>query len=278
VLELAALPGSAWWPPYWRDAGIALAGSLLLGLMAVWFVEFFNRSEPLPAGPQAIVIPRPWPAPSPGGAGQLGAAGGAVPLPFTTSTALLSAPRMRELTDDEVRGLLSQASAEHQPLLLCLLSGLSTAETVSLSVAHIDAHAQALNIPGERAQPLPIEQPLLRLLMRDGQVAGDAPVFRSASGEALTLEDLQVAVTSSALDAMLRDAQEIAPETLRHTYIAFLIRQGLRFGDLRRVVGPISADQLNALAALAAGSERVGLDAVERVLPAVRAWARNQSA
>jgi succinoglycan biosynthesis transport protein ExoP len=278
VLELAAIPDSAWWPPYWRDAGFALAGSLLLGLMAVWFVEFFNRSEPLSAGPQTIVFPQPWPAPAPYGVLQLGAAGGASPLPFAAQTPLLSASRLRELADDEVRALLARAAAEHQPLLLCLLSGLSAAETVALRVAHVDTRAQALNIPGERGQPLPVEAHLLSLLADDGQWAGDAPVFRRAAGEALTLEDLQVAVTSSALDAALQDAQDIVPETLRHTYIAFLVRQGLRFSDLRRVVGQISADQLNALAALAAGSERVGLDAVDRLLPAVRAWAQGRSA
>ena len=86
----------------------------------------------------------------------------------------------------------------------------------------------------------------------------------------MTLEDVRSVVTSSALDANLSDAQEVVPETLRHTYIAFLVRQGLRFSELRRVVGLIPSDTMNALSLIAPGSTRVALDAVDRLLPAVR--------
>ncbi len=47
VVEAATTPQTAWRPLYWRDAGISLAGSLALAFLAVWFVEFFDRSEPI---------------------------------------------------------------------------------------------------------------------------------------------------------------------------------------------------------------------------------------
>jgi uncharacterized protein involved in exopolysaccharide biosynthesis len=46
VLEQAAVPREPWRPYYWRDAAIVLAGSLVLGLLALWLVELFNQPEP----------------------------------------------------------------------------------------------------------------------------------------------------------------------------------------------------------------------------------------
>jgi succinoglycan biosynthesis transport protein ExoP len=270
VLELAAVPEAAWRPLYWRDAGISLAGSLLLGLLAVWFVEFFNRAEPVPAGPQMVVIPQPWPAMTQHAMPQLGATAAGAALPLGTQAPLLSAPTARELTDSEVRRLLASAAPEHQLLLVCLLCGMTSAEVVASKAALVDTQAKALTIPGERGQALALEGPLLHLVARAALLSGETPLFERAPGEPMTLEDVRSVVTSSALDANLSDAQEVVPETLRHTYIAFLVRQGLRFSELRRVVGLIPSDTMNALSLIAPGSTRVALDAVDRLLPAVR--------
>lgn len=279
VLEFAAVPETAWRPLYWRDAGISLAGSLLLGLLAVWFVEFFDRAEPAPAGPQTIVIPQTW-SPLPQRVPpQLDAAAAAEALSFAAPTPLLSPPRTRELTHEEVRSLLANAAAEHQPLLGCLLCGMTAAEVVAARVADVDTQAMTLTIPGERGQALPLEGPLLALLallaLRTREAAaapGDRALFERSADAPMTLQDVQSLVTSSALDANLPDAVQVLPETLRHTYIAFLVRQGLRFGELRRVVGLIPPDAMSALASLAPGAQRVGLDAVDRLLPALREW------
>jgi hypothetical protein len=82
--------------------------------------------------------------------------------------------------------------------------------------------------------------------------------------------DIESAVSTSAFDANLDEAQQVTPETLRHTYIAFLVRQGLRFSELGKVVGRMPSEALNVLSALAPSGERVGLGAVERTLPALR--------
>ena len=96
------------------------------------------------------------------------------------------------------------------------------------------------------------------------------PLFSKAGGRPWDVEDVGSAVTSSAYDAALEQPQSITPEALRHTYIAFLVRQGLRFGELGRLAGRLSADAINALAPLAPEGLRVGLDGVEKLLPALR--------
>ena len=89
-------------------------------------------------------------------------------------------------------------------------------------------------------------------------------------GEPLTAQDIEAAVSTSALDANLDEALQVTPETLRHTYIAFLVRQGLRFSELGKVVGRMPAQALDVLSTLAPGTERIGLSAVDRTLPALR--------
>jgi uncharacterized protein involved in exopolysaccharide biosynthesis len=279
VLEPAVVPDSAWSPQYGRDAGIGLLGSLLLGFLAVWFVEFFNRTEPAQqpqAGP-TIVVQQPWMAmPQHPGAQQLGA-----PAPphmgvleqhpgNPGAPLLLTHPLPRELRHDEVAQLLAAAAPESVPLLACLLCGLSAAELVALQVRHVDGANGVLRVPGESERAVPLPAPLQGLPAPNPAENLEAPLFSKAGGRALDQEDINTAVTSSAFDAALDQPQSITPEALRHTYVAFLVRQGLRFGELGRLAGRLSADAINALAPLAPEGQRISLDMVEKLLPALR--------
>jgi succinoglycan biosynthesis transport protein ExoP len=268
VLEVAATPENAWRPKYWRDAAISLAASLLLAFLAVWFVEFFNRPQPLAGGPSTLVFPQVA-MPHPGTL-QLGAAREALSLPAMAQVPLLPSPRVRELSDAELRRLLANAAPENLPLLVGLLSGLSAEALAALRVSHLDLDAHTLAMPGEPGRVLAIEEPLLGLLAGCAGLPRDAPLFPGRTGAPLSVDDVHAMLRYSAHDANLIDALELEPETLHYTYAAFLVRQGLRFSDLDRLIGRIPAAALNALAPLAPGSVRVGLDAVDRLLPAVR--------
>lgn len=274
VVEAATTPQTAWRPLYARDAGISLAGSLLLAFLAVWFVEFFDRSEPVPAGPSTVIIPQPWVAVGRPDLLAVGAAAGAAPaLESAPAAARLAAPEARQLSDQEARRLLANATAENLPLLACMLCGLSDAELIALRAADLDLQAGALNIAGEPPRSLALDGPLRQLLARPTAPPPDAPLFARANGEPMSAEDLHAVVVTSALDAGLADAQAIGPDTLRQTYIAHLLRQGLRFSDLGKLVGRVPAQVLNSLAPLASASRRVELNEVDRLMPAVRALA-----
>ena len=290
VLELATAPDSAWRPLYARDAAISLAGSLLLAFLAVWFVEFFNREAVVAPGPSTVIIPQPWmPGPFAAmGAGAHGASGllpghAAAgpwlqapqhgPSPGPAPQLGVAPPLPRELTATEVQQLLGSAAPGDQPVLACLLCGLLPAELAALRTGDIDRAARTLKIPGPAHRSIALPAALVEALRAGDAAAPGASLFTNAQGADLAPEDIQAMVTSSAHDAHLARPHEVTPETLRHTYIAHLVRQGLRFSELHRVVGRLSAEALNALAALAPPSERVGLGAVEGVLPGVRDWA-----
>ncbi|HSV51381.1 MAG TPA: Wzz/FepE/Etk N-terminal domain-containing protein [Burkholderiaceae bacterium] len=274
VVEPAAAPDTPLKPLYTRDAAISVAASLLLGFLAVWFVEFFNRTEAAPVGPTTVIMPQPWMAvPYPAAPGLPGMAPAAGPA--LTSSAqdpqllLRSAPR--ELLPSEVQGLLRAAAPENLAALIYLLYGLTGPELIALKVEDVDTAARNLRVPGDAGRALPLPRPLLELLGTLAPASGTAPLFPNAKGQPMDGEDLASIVTSSAYDGHLEQPASITPEVLRYTYVAFLVRQGVRFSDLSRVVGRVSTETLSALATLAPGAERVPLDQVERLLPAVRA-------
>jgi len=276
VVEAAATPQTAWRPLYWRDAGISLVGSLAVAFLAVWFVEFFDRSEPVAAGPSTVIIPQPWIQVGRPDLPAVGRTDGAAPaLEGASRAPVLAAPTPRELSDAEVRSLLGNASAENLPLLVCLLCGLTDTELIALRATDLELDAKTLSIPGQPRRLIALEGRLSDLLPRPTAAPPDKPLFAHANGQALTLDDVQAVVTSSALDAALDDAQAIGPATLRHTYIAHLVRQGLRFSDLGKLVGRVPAELLHSLAPLATGSRRVEWADVDRLLPGVRALQRS---
>lgn len=273
VLEPAALPVKPWQPHYGRDAGIALGAALLLSFLAVWFVEFFNRAPPPPAASPTVVLNQPWmgltaaePPPMLSAAAQpLALEAGSTPMPLP-----------RELATHEVSGLLESASTEQRALLSALLTGLSSAETAALQLVHIELDADLLHVPGEQGRSLPLPTQL-RQFAEQRRAAADAPsaaghaaLFMTPEGWPLGAAAIEAAAIAAAHDAQLARPQTVTADCLRHSYIAFIVRQGLRFAELPQVVGRLSPELLNALSELLPDGRRVPLEAIERLMPQVR--------
>ena len=109
---------------------------------------------------------------------------------------------------------------------------------------------------------------VIYLWQRNGQE--DAPLLRDASGAALSAADVESMLTCAALDAGLAGAAGISAEALRHTGIAWLVRQGLRFSELAGLVGRPSAEALASYADLAPDGPKRGLAEIEPLMPALR--------
>jgi hypothetical protein len=73
-----------------------------------------------------------------------------------------------------------------------------------------------------------------------------------------------------AYDAAIEDAPQVTAACLWHTYLAFLVRQGIRFAGLTRLVGPLSADLIGAYRALAPTGARIGMAEIELLHPTLR--------
>src|SRR6185436_6559546 len=130
---------------YWRDALIATVGSALLGMMAVWFVEFFKRSGVTPPEPVASqpIIQIAYPPNI-----MLNQGAPALELPAQRVPETLAAPAARELSALEVGALWSAAVPDTRVIIAGLLNGLSPAELSALRYQDIDLGAQCLHLAG----------------------------------------------------------------------------------------------------------------------------------
>lgn len=272
LIEAATVPQTVWRPDYLRDALINLLASFLIGLLGMWFVELFNRSpvSSSSAGQNAFVLA---PALRP-----------ALPVEPTLRLAersndlmpdaarQLPAPAIpsRELTQDEIAALLGEADANGKAVLSLMLMGLTTAEIGKLTVKDFDTSGSSLTIHGASQRTLTLPAWLAdRLATAVGDP--DQPLLTNSNGQRLGENEIRASLTGHALDARLQGAATIVPEMLRHTFIAYLVRQQVRFSELGTLVGQLSTEELTAYAAInSAEGQRVANDTTDLVMPALR--------
>lgn len=269
VLEAATTPQQPWRPLYWRDTAISLAGSLGLALLAMWLVELFNRPEPQPAvvliQPQAGALryDGPLQALAHGHAPAMALQSGETPL----------LPRQasfpRELRADEVAALIDASDNETRVVMLLLLSGLDLNEVLALRWSDVDLADASIHAGGESGRHMAIDG-ALRHLLEAAPKRQASDLLVGLAGRPATRDSIDAQILYAAHDAGLEDAMQVSSACLRHTYLAFLVRQGIRFADLTRLVGPLPAEIVGAYSALSPPGARVGSAQVERLHPALR--------
>jgi len=266
ILEQAALPRAPWRPHYWRDAAFVVAGALLLALAAMWIVELFNRPEPH----SAVVVAQPVIAGelAQGIRQSLGLTLNAPPLIEMPERPLLeqSPAAPRELSADEVLALSRVADPATLSAMALLLSGISPEEALGLRWSDVDREAGVVHVGGESARTVSLNPSAARHLATVA-VRSEAPVLRGAAGQPPTLESWTAQLISAAHDAGLDRIQEVTPAALRHTYLAYLVRQGIRFADLTQVVGQLPSATLATYSTLAPSGPRVARESINFAFP-----------
>lgn len=271
LLEAAVVPQSPWRPDYWRDALINLAASFALGLLAVWFVELFNRApNPTPAATTTLVLPQPWMAPALGNDHEMPPA---LAAPRELLPQLPANILPRELSQDEVAALLAGADPEGRLLCAVMLLGLRTEEARQLTAEDVDVESQRLSVgTGAARRSVPLTASLAAALAALGEKGSNAPLFDG---------DFNTHIACSAIDAGLGAPASITPEVLRHTCIASLLTQRVRFSSLARLVGNLSQQELAAYAEYVDGPRPPGDEAIDPIMPALRrfeAWQPHRDA
>ena len=99
----------------------------------------------------------------------------------------------------------------------------------------------------------------------DGQT-----LLSNGNGGPLGLPNLAAELLYAAHDAGIDQPSEVTPDALRHTAAAFLARQGVRLTDMAKVMGEMNVEQAALYSAMAPSGKRLGLDEVDRLMPAVK--------
>lgn len=235
VISKAFLPQQPIGPDYLREAGITIAAALLFALLGVWISNFLLR-ESIP-GSTAITLSgiHMYPdgnrtgLPPPGQTPQLNT------LP--SGVASLAPPIPDELTDRELQNLLHRAPLKGRQLIAVLLSGVTVEEAAMLDPEHFDPARDRIEIGADQPRFIPMSAELKALFGESFNL----PAWRLASHT--HAEDLRELLACVATDADLPDSR-VSPESLRHTYLMYLVRQGIRLTDLAEIAGYISSSMM----------------------------------
>lgn len=269
VLEAASPPEQPWRPLYWRDTAFSIGGSLALALLAMWLVELFNRPEPQPA----VVLIQPQAGALPYEASPHLLASRSRPAVSLEATEPALLPRQptfpRELRHDEVTALIRTSDDDSRLVMLLLLSGVTLEEALKLRWSDVDLARGAIRVGEESARDIALGGTLRQCLAAGPKVLG-SDLLVGHPGRPVTRDSIDAQVLYAAHDAAIEDASQITSDCLRHTYLAFLVRQGIRFADLVRLVGHLPADLVGAYSALSPPGARIGMTEIQLLHPALR--------
>jgi polysaccharide biosynthesis transport protein len=81
--------------------------------------------------------------------------------------------------------------------------------------------------------------------------------------------DLSAALVCAAVDSGLPDPDEITAEAIRHSYVAYLVRQGLRLSELEQVTGHLEPSVISSYGAYSPPQEGRHLSEIELLHPAL---------
>lgn len=270
VVEPAHRPAAPFQPLYWRDALWILLGSSLAALIAVLLLEFLTRRplgerEAVPVtgvrvyagGGAALPAGQPgFPSFQP--AEHVAAISGA-------QVASLSGPVPRELIPAEISALWQLADPLSRQLMALLLSGLSLDECSALDAESFDMEGRVLRVATDPPREVPLSHPVADLFV------GSLPLPLWAGVDLRqTPEDLSARIGLLAHDAGLAQPGEVTADTLRHSYIAFLVRGGARLTELSLLIGPIPSPTLTRYAALAPAGPAKSLSEVDTLYPTLK--------
>ena len=132
-----------------------------------------------------------------------------------------------------------------------------------------DLESGTIHAGGDSGREIAIDGTLRHLLQTASKAATSEFLLGSLRHPA-TRDSIDAQILCAAHDAALEDATQVSSACLRHTYVAFLVRQGIRFADLTRLIGPLPAEIVGAYSALSPAGARLGGAQVQRLHPALR--------
>lgn len=246
IVEWARLPGRPIYPDYERDLMIALGIALGLALFITWLVEYLSgRSGAAQAAPQIGV--RIYPGEQ---SPALAATPAQTSLPHqaaaTAPTPHLQAPPAdlpvlpRELGGAELQSLLAAADPGAGGQAALLLSGISPYELPLLHADCFDRISGTVSIPGAGAR---------RIGIAPGGWRRIEPLLTGVDGVHInpSVAELSEQLRIAARKAHVTDPASIDAPALWHTYVLYLVRQGIDRSTLAERVGKLPTEMLDVL-------------------------------
>ena len=183
----------------------------------------------------------------------------------------VSAKLPRELSGPEVHALWAAASPDARLVIAALLGGLSIEELTALRYEDIDFDASRISLAGASPRSCVLRDPLKQLLRDRGAATGArTPLADTHHGGPLSSADVEGLIACAAYDAGLSNPTEVNSDLLRHTYAAYLVRQGARLADIGGIIGHIAPAAFREYGRLSPPGPGLSLERIDLVFPALR--------
>ncbi len=262
VIERAFMPSEPIRPNYWLDTIFAIIGSIIFSLFAIWISEFLTRKErPKPtvnlSGVHFYSNDEPREA--------LAEAQRHTDALSQQQQYALTESVIKEIPSQEIDILIRSANDKEKLLIALLLSGVNLEEIPNIQKDHIDFDQDALTIVGSSPRTIPLNHALKSLFSSLGCC------LTGPAGEPLSEDDLAALLTCAIIDAGLPAQEELSAASFKHTYIIYLVRQGMRLSDLASIVGYIAPTELTSYSAYSPTKPGLSLKDVNLLYPGLAA-------
>jgi uncharacterized protein involved in exopolysaccharide biosynthesis/integrase len=162
-----------------------------------------------------------------------------------TSQSLLeqntSGKALRLLSTEECQKLVDFANKQGKLVILLVLSGVNIRELLTIKVKDFDLDNNTLEISNQFARTIALSSDVSVLIT-------DVMQFKNSEDnifeKGYSLDELSHLILNSAHDAELTEPSSITLENLRHTYLIFLVEQGVKLNHLENIAGGIHPAQL----------------------------------
>lgn len=244
VVDWASLPNKPISPDYLQESLWALAGSLGLALIAVLILDYLNRENP--PSPAAVSLGgihlhhRPQ--------ATLDVTERQSRVVYDPLQSLPVNDATRALSRDEVLALYQAAELPIKWVISLLLNGLTLSEIVMLKPENLNTESLMILIPGRRN--LVMSRQVANL------IADRFPIEQLPNEDEIT-----ALLCCAAIDGGLQNPQQINAETLRYSYMRYLVGQGIKMADLTKIVGALTPNMLLELGRFS--PEQAGLPLAE---------------
>ncbi len=262
VVERATLNKQIISPNYNWGAAWALLVALGLAFFAVWFKSYLTMSDSFDNKSAAdIVVNSIWPNRN---ANIALHEQHILPVAqqHTQQPGLNQISTYRKMRNQDIKLLLQHADSSTKAIILLLLSGLSLDEISHFNPENIDFEQESLNIAADSPRTIKIGPLLyqhLHTLIKQDSLLNQF--------SRLSITDLEATLYCLAVDCGLDYQTVNLAESLRQSYIIYLVEQGLRLSALEKVVGYLDATELAGYAVFSPAGVGCDIEQIQTVFP-----------
>lgn len=239
VVDWARLPDRPISPDYQRDLFIALGSAVALAIFVTWLIDYLSTSARTATPPTTLDVhihsPTNHPtldgSPEPARLHRNVSDVAALQSPATDTLSALP----REFATSEVQALLARCDANTRGYAALLLNGLSPYELPLLHVGCFDQHRQQLSVEGANRRSIDFSEMHWTLTadVRQQLDSGQPPQ---------PVAEINQRLEQAATDAGIAQPASANALALWHSYLLFLVRQGIDAGSLTQRVGSLPAE------------------------------------